>query len=76
MGAGEGFQVLWGGVWVGSGSGRMEMNAGGLGEVLGWIWDGFDGWDGSGSEGRRRKKMQYFLAEEEEGIAGLSRSLR
>ena len=61
MDSGEGFQVLWGGVWVGSGSGRMEVNAGELGEVWGWILDGLEVWDGSGSEGRRRRKMLNFF---------------
>ena len=39
LGSGEGFQVLWGGVWVGSSCGRVEVNAGKLGEVWGWILD-------------------------------------
>ena len=74
--SGEGFQVLWGRVWVGSRHGRVDVNAGELGEVWGWILDGLEVWDGSSSEGRRRKKMQNF-AEEEEGIQlGFSRSLR
>ena len=43
---------------------------------MGKEMDGFDVWNGSGSEGRRRRKIVGFLTEDEEGNWRLSRSLR
>ena len=46
----------------------VEVIAGILGEVWGWIWRDFAGAGRSGSMERKRRKNSDFLAEEEEGL--------